>query len=97
MIFSNSKIEWVASYVHDSVIKKQDFCLMPVTSTSHSKYDDVGYIHKYVQDGAVEIAFVKSTDTDSDTLTKNLRSEFHTKHSTKMTDEKPILEDKREV
>ena len=45
-------------------------------------------MNEYVKDGVVKIVFFKSTDNDSNILTKNLSADLHEKHSKKMVIEK---------
>jgi hypothetical protein len=61
-----------------------------VTTTSQTCHVDVRtkYVREYVEDGVIEIVFVRSGDNDSDLLTKNLPSELHQKHSKKLLREK---------
>ena len=61
-----------------------------VTTTSRTRHVDVRtkYVREYVEDGVIEIVFVRSGDNDSDLLTKNLPSELHQKHSKKLLREK---------
>ena len=61
-----------------------------ITTTYHIKHMDFRYkyINEYVEDGFGKIFFLKSTDTDSNILTKNLSAERHKKNSRKMVGEK---------
>ena len=56
-----------------------------ITSTFHTKHVDTRYkyVNKHVEVGIVKIIF-KSTDNDSNILTKNLSADLHEKHSRKM-------------
>ena len=47
------------------------------------------YVNEYVEVRIVNIIFVKSTDNDSNILTKNLSAELHEKHAKKMVIKKP--------
>ena len=47
------------------------------------------YINEYMEDGVVNIVFVKSAENDRNICTKNLSAELCEKHSTKMVIEKP--------
>ena len=64
-----------------------------VTNTSHTRNVDICYkfVTQYVEDGIMKIIFVKSADDDSDIITKNLGSEHHSKHASKMISAKDIL------
>ena len=66
------------------------FMASNITTTCHTKHVDIRYkyVNEYVEDGVVQIVFVKSADNDSDILSKNLSAEPHEKHSKKMI-EKP--------
>lgn len=41
-------------------------------------------MNEYVEDGIIKIVFVKSSDNDSDIMTKNLNGDLHSKHSKKL-------------
>ena len=40
----------------------------------------VHYVNECVEEGVVKIVFVKSTDNDSNILTKNSSADLHDKH-----------------
>ena len=67
------------------------FMTSSITTTSHTKQMDFRYkyVNEYVEDGVVEIMFVKSADNGSNILTKNLSAKLCKKHSKKMVGEKP--------
>ena len=67
-----------------------------INTTCHTKHVDIRYryVNEYVEDGVVKLVFVKSADSDSDILTKNLSSELHRKHSKKMIALKKFLASK---
>ena len=67
------------------------FMASNIMTTSHTKHVDIWYkyVNEYVEDGIVKIIFVKSTDNDSNILTKNLSTELHEKHARKMVVEEP--------
>ena len=66
------------------------FMASNITTTCCTKHVDIRYKYKnkYVEDGVVKVVFVKSTDNDSNILTKHLCAELHEKHSKKMVTEK---------
>ena len=43
---------------------------------------------EYVQDGTIEIIFVRIEDNDSDIMTKNLGSLLHARHAEKLVSKK---------
>ena len=57
-----------------------------INTSSRSKHIDVRtkYVNEYVEDGKLKIIYVKTEDNDSDLYTKNLGSELHLKHSSKI-------------
>ena len=61
-----------------------------ITTTSQTKNIDIRYkyVNEYVEDGVVKIIFVKSSESDSIILTKNLNTALHENHSKKMVGEK---------
>ena len=67
------------------------FMASNITTKCGTKHIDIRYkyVNEYVEVRIVNIIFVKSTDNDSNILTKNLSTEIHKKHSKKMVDEKP--------
>ena len=61
------------------------FIASNITTMSCTKHADIRYKYEndYVEDGAVEIIFVKSDENDSNILIKTLSTELHEKHSKK--------------
>ncbi len=57
-----------------------------VTTTTRTKHVDVRYkyVNEYVEDGIVKVIFVKSEENEADVFTKNLGTELHNKHCTKL-------------
>ena len=55
------------------------------TKHMNIRYKDV---NEYVEEDIVTLVFVKSTNNNSDILTKNLNADLHQKHSNKMLGEK---------
>ena len=57
-----------------------------INTSSRSKHIDVRtkYVNEYVEDGKLKIIYVNTEDNDSDLYTKNLGSELHLKHSSKI-------------
>ena len=53
------------------------FMASNITLTWHTKHVDIryNYVNEYIEDGIVNIIFVKSADNDSDILVKNLSTE----------------------
>ena len=53
-----------------------------ITITSHIKNVDIRYkyLNAFVEDLVIEIIFVKTTENDSNILTKNLSAELHEEH-----------------
>ena len=66
------------------------FIASNITTMSCTKHEDIRYKYEndYVEDGAVEIIFVKSAENDSNILIKTLSTELHEKHSKKMVGKK---------
>ena len=56
-----------------------------IATMSYTNHVDIRYkyVNQYVEDGVDKMVFVKSTNNDSDILTKNLSAEIHEKHSNK--------------
>ena len=67
------------------------FMASKITTTCHTKQIDIRYkyVNEYVEDGVVNIFFVKSAENDINILTKSLNAELCEKHSKKMVIEKP--------
>ena len=67
------------------------FMASNITTTCCTKHVDkrYKYVNTYMEDGVVKIIFVKSTDSDSNILTKNLSVELQEKYSKKMVVKKP--------
>jgi hypothetical protein len=57
-------------------------------SSQRTKHIDIRHhgIKEYIEDGFIEVVFVKSENNDSDIFTKNLGNELHEKHSSKFID-----------
>ena len=57
-----------------------------INTTSRSKHVDVRtkYVNEYCEDGILNIVYVKSEENDADIFTKNLGSDLHSKHGSKM-------------
>jgi hypothetical protein len=45
------------------------------------------FVHVHVEDGLIEIVFVKSSINEADMLTKNVEKESYEKHVNKLLDE----------
>ena len=46
---------------------------------------------EYVEDGIIKIIFVRSSDNDSDIMSKNLGSDIHSKHAGKIVSARDII------
>mmetsp|Transcript_47588 Transcript_47588/g.70452 ORF Transcript_47588/g.70452 Transcript_47588/m.70452 type:complete len:88 (-) Transcript_47588:74-337(-) len=57
-----------------------------INTTSRTKHIDIRtkYVNEYCEDGVLQIIFVKSSDNDSDIMTKNLGSDKYSKNSRKL-------------
>ena len=57
-----------------------------VAATGKTKHMDIRYhfVREFVEDGLIKIVFVKTKENDADVFTKNLGSDLHSKHSSKM-------------
>ena len=57
-----------------------------INTTSRRKRMDVRtkYVNEYCEDGILKIVYVKSEENDADIFTKNLGSDLHSKHGSKM-------------
>ena len=55
------------------------------TTSQRTKHVDVRYhfVREYIEDGMVQIVFVKSKDNDADIFTKNLDGETYWRHANK--------------
>ena len=64
-----------------------------VTTSGCTKHVDIYYkfVTEYVEVGIIKIIFVKSSDNYSDIMTKNLRSDIHSKHAGKMVSARNII------
>ncbi len=64
-----------------------------ITTTGCSKHVDIYYkfVTEYIEDEIIKVIFVKSAYNDSDIMSKNLGSELHSKHGSKMISMKEIL------
>ena len=62
-------------------------------TTGCTKHVDLCYkfVTEYFEDGIIKIILVKSANNDSDIMTKNLGSEIHSKHASKMISANDIL------
>jgi hypothetical protein len=61
-----------------------------VTVSQRLKHIDIRYhfVREYVQDGFIQIIFVWTKDNDVDTFTRNLSSDLHSCHASKIVGEK---------
>ena len=59
------------------------FLASNITTISCTKHIDARYkyVHEYMEDGVLNIIFVKSAENDSNVLTKMLSAELHKKNS----------------
>ena len=57
------------------------FMASNISTTYHTKHVDIRYkyVNEYVEDGVVQMTFVRSSENDSSMFTKNLIAEFHEK------------------
>ena len=57
-----------------------------ITTSNCTKHVDIRtkYVNEYCKEGKLKIIFVKSTDNDSDIMTKNLSGDLHYKHLKKL-------------
>ena len=67
------------------------FIVRNVTTTSHIKHLDIRYkyVNKHMENGKVNIVFVKSDENESNILTKNLNEDLFEIHLNEMIGEKP--------
>jgi len=55
-----------------------------VTTAGPTRHIRTMFVRKHVEDGTVKIVFVRSEDNDSDMMTKNVSSNLHSRHSSKV-------------
>ncbi len=69
------------------------FMTKNITTFRHSKHVDIccKFVTEYIEDGIIRDIFVKSADSDSDVMTKNLGSELHFKPTVNMISMKDVL------
>eukprot|EP00980_Cylindrotheca_fusiformis_P025025 scaffold12934_cov105-Cylindrotheca_fusiformis.AAC.1 len=61
-----------------------------VSVSPRTKHIDVRYkfVNEFVEDGFIQIIFVRSEENDADLFTKNLGGELFEKHSKKMIEDR---------
>ena len=66
------------------------FMSQNITTTNRTKHVDIRtkYVNEYCEDGILKIIFVKSTENDSDIMTKNLGSDLYSTHANKLIKKK---------
>jgi len=69
------------------------FMAYNVTTSQRTKHVDIRYhyVREFIQDGFLEVKFVKTTENVSDGFTKNLNGELYDKHKEKFIQDKRTL------
>ena len=73
------------------------FMAYNVTTSQRTKHVDIRYhyVREFIQDGFLEVKFVKTTENVSDGFTKNLNGELYDKHKKSFIQDKETLNEEQ--